>query len=200
MVDAGNTSARLNWNVAQSSGRRRKELPKPTKAMQAHTNLDLDKDSGTTRLVDNEEGNGRGPGFYCEVCKRMCKDSVGYLDHINGRMHLRRLGQTTQASRATLQDVRNRIAFIRSERQLGATPAQRYDFDARLREIAAEQRRERQARRREHREERLRKKRRMNATASASDTHANDNDDSPVALEDADVMAAMGFGSFGPKR
>lgn len=33
------------------------------------------------------EGAGRrGPGYYCELCKRTCKDSIGYLDHINGRM------------------------------------------------------------------------------------------------------------------
>ena len=125
--------------------------------MQAHQDLDLEKDSGTIRLVENEDGRGGGPGFYCDVCKKTCKDSVGYLDHINGRMHLRRLGQTTQAERGTLQSVKDRIAYIRAERALGATPAQRYDFDARLRQIAADQRRERDQRRRDRQEERLRK-------------------------------------------
>lgn len=191
--------AEKDWDVATSAStaavpvhdarmptRRRKELPKPTRAMQAHADLDLEKDSGTTRLIDHEAGHGRGPGFYCEVCKKMCKDSVGYLDHINGRMHLRRLGQTTQAERATLQEVRERIAAIRAERALGATPAQRYDFDARLKQIAADQRREHEQRRRDRRNERQRKRPRA--------------DECEVVMEDAGVMAAMGFGSFGSKR
>lgn len=167
--------------------RRRKELPKPTKAMQAHNDLNLEELSGTSRLVDHEDSQGRGPGFFCEVCKKMCKDSVGYLDHINGRMHLRRLGQKTQAERATLEQVRERIAAVRAERALGATPAQRYDFDVRLQQIAEEQRRERQAQRRDKRDERHRKRLKQMHEA-------------PQPEEDADVMAAMGFGSFGPKR
>ena len=187
-----------DWDVANSAGdvrtkrgqmpsqRRRRELPKPTRAMQAHQDLDLEKDSGTIRLVENEDGRGGGPGFYCDVCKKTCKDSVGYLDHINGRMHLRRLGQTTQAERGTLQSVKDRIAYIRAERALGATPAQRYDFDARLRQIAADQRREHEQRRRDRQEERLRKKPRS--------------DEDVVVQDDADVMAAMGFGSFGSTR
>ena len=121
-----------DWDVTKSAGdvrtkrgqlpsqRGRRELPKPTRAMQAHQDLDLEKDSGTIRLVENEDGRGGGPGFYCDVCKKTCKDSVGYLDHINGRMHLRRLGQTTQAERGTLQSVKDRIAYIRAERALGA--------------------------------------------------------------------------------
>ncbi|WFD22118.1 U4/U6.U5 snRNP associated protein [Malassezia equina] len=196
-------AAGASWDPAQASAsapppqrsapvdlnarRRRKELPKPTKAMQAHDDLKLDELSGTTRLVDHEDSQGRGPGFFCEVCKKMCKDSVGYLDHINGRMHLRRLGQTTQAERATLEQVRERIAAVRAERALGATPAQRYDFDARLKQIAEEQRRERQAQRRDKRDERLRKRQKQMHEA-------------PQPEEDADVMAAMGFGSFRPKR
>ncbi|CCU99875.1 unnamed protein product [Malassezia sympodialis ATCC 42132] len=173
--------------VDPNARRRRKELPKPTKAMQAHNDLNLEELSGTSRLVDHEDSQGRGPGFFCEVCKKMCKDSVGYLDHINGRMHLRRLGQKTQAERATLEQVRERIAAVRAERALGATPAQRYDFDVRLQQIAEEQRRERQAQRRDKRDERHRKRLKQMHEA-------------PQPEEDADVMAAMGFGSFGPKR
>jgi U4/U6.U5 tri-snRNP component SNU23 len=48
--------------------------------------LELDKNLGKTMVVQNPGGRGSGqPGFYCETCNRTYKDSVGYLDHINGR-------------------------------------------------------------------------------------------------------------------
>lgn len=51
--------------------------------------LDLDKNQGKTMIVNNPGGKGAGqPGFFCEVCNRTCKDSVGYLDHINGRTRM----------------------------------------------------------------------------------------------------------------
>lgn len=51
--------------------------------------LNLDKDLGKTIIVNNPGGRGPGqPGYYCEVCNRTCKDSAGYLDHINGRTRM----------------------------------------------------------------------------------------------------------------
>jgi hypothetical protein len=48
--------------------------------------LELEKNLGKTMVVQNPGGRGPGqPGFHCEVCNRTYKDSVGYLDHINGR-------------------------------------------------------------------------------------------------------------------
>lgn len=171
-------------------GRRRHDnLPKPTQALQAHDDLDLDAKVGTTTMVDDASGGQRGPGYYCELCKRMCKDSVGYLDHINGRMHLRRLGQTTQTARSTLEQVRAKIAAIRAERTLGHTAEARYDFDARIRQIAQEQRAEHDAKRQRRREERERRKEAKKAPTP------------PPATEDEQaMMAAMGFASFGSSR
>lgn len=70
--------------------RRREELPKATELMKAReAPLELDKNLNKTMMVENAGGAGgagrKGPGFYCELCQRTCKDSVGYLDHINGR-------------------------------------------------------------------------------------------------------------------
>lgn len=66
--------------------RRRYEdtLPAPTSDLQARAApLDLDKNVGKTLIV--EQVGRRGPGYYCDVCRKTCKDSIGYLDHINGR-------------------------------------------------------------------------------------------------------------------
>lgn len=169
-------------------GRRRDDLPKPTQAMQAHDDLKLDANLGTTSMVDRESGGGRGPGYFCELCNRMCKDSVGYLDHINGRMHLARLGQTTQAARSTLEQVRAKLAAARAERALGRTAAARYDFDARIRQIAQEQRDEHEAKRQRRKEERMRRK------------EAKKEAPPPATEDDAEMMATMGFAHFGSSR
>lgn len=47
----------------------------------------------------------RGGGFYCRYCDTLHKDSNRYLKHINGRMHLARIGMSPVAPRATLEDV-----------------------------------------------------------------------------------------------
>ncbi|WFD32038.1 U4/U6.U5 snRNP associated protein [Malassezia sp. CBS 17886] len=167
-------------------GRRRDEpLPKPTQDMQAHGDLGLDKNAGKTMMIDGTDGDGNGPGFYCKTCNRMCKDSVGYLDHINGRTHLRRLGQTTHVARATLDQVRARIHAVREERALGKTAEERYDFDKRLQQIAAEQRQQRDAKRQQ----------RLDARAQRRAEGGPD----PVVdtKDDGAMLAAMGFASFG---
>jgi len=66
---------------------KRKDLPKATELMKRRENdLELEKNLGKTMVVQNPGGRGPGqPGFYCEACNRTYKDSVGYLDHINGR-------------------------------------------------------------------------------------------------------------------
>jgi U4/U6.U5 tri-snRNP component SNU23 len=66
---------------------KRKDIPKPTELMKRRDHdLELEKNLGKTMVVQNPGGRGAGqPGFYCEACNRTYKDSVGYLDHINGR-------------------------------------------------------------------------------------------------------------------
>lgn len=66
--------------------RRREDLPNPTETLKAReSDLEIAKNQGKTLMVDNQSGR-KGPGFYCEVCSRTFKDSIGYLDHVNGRL------------------------------------------------------------------------------------------------------------------
>jgi len=67
--------------------RKKDDLPKPTQAMQARdVPLELDKNLNKTIVIDASAGSGqKQPGFYCDLCKRTCKDSARYLDHLNGR-------------------------------------------------------------------------------------------------------------------
>ncbi|QRV91407.1 Zinc-finger double-stranded RNA-binding domain-containing protein [Ceratobasidium sp. AG-Ba] len=98
----------------------KEELPKPTELMkQREHNLELDKNLNKTIIVQNAGGRGPGqPGFYCDLCQRTCKDTSGYLDHVNSRQHLRRLGQTTQVARSTLdQDIKDAEIAAREEKK-----------------------------------------------------------------------------------
>ncbi|KZT08393.1 uncharacterized protein LAESUDRAFT_649192 [Laetiporus sulphureus 93-53] len=115
---------------------RKEDLPKPTELMKRReASLELEKNLNKTIVVQNAGTRGPGvPGFYCEVCNRTYKDSAGYLDHINGRAHLRALGQTTRIERSTVEQVRARIAYLR-EKTREASSAKSYDFEKRLAEV-----------------------------------------------------------------
>ncbi|KZS93948.1 hypothetical protein SISNIDRAFT_478370, partial [Sistotremastrum niveocremeum HHB9708] len=133
----------------------KEDVPKPTELMkQREGSLELDKNLGQTMIVTNAGGRGPGqPGFYCEVCSRNHKDSAGYLDHINSRAHLRKLGQTTRIARSTVEQVRARIAFLR-EKTKEASSAKSFDFEQRLAQIKAQE----EAVRKQKREKQLQEK------------------------------------------
>lgn len=160
----------------------KKDLPKPTELMkQREAPLELDKNLGKTMVVQNASGRGPGvPGFYCEACNRTYKDSSAYLDHINGRAHLRALGQTTRISRSTVEQVRARIAYLR-EKTKEASNAKTFDFEQRLaqvREKEAAIRAEKKAQKKAEKE-----KARVELAQEAT--------------VDDDMMKMMGFGGFG---
>lgn len=181
-------------------GRYREELAKPTQTLQARAApLQLDKNVGKSIMVDATAR----PGFFCQLCNKTLKDSVAYLDHVNGRLHLLRLGQSTHVHRATLQQVRDKIASLRANLNSDGSrksAAQSYDFDARIAQIAQQEALQRQQRRRRRKEQRnLHAKRDTPSdphTHTPSDPHTHKQTQSN-ADADADMMASMGFGGFG---
>ncbi|KAF7315516.1 Zinc finger matrin-type protein 2-like [Mycena indigotica] len=129
---------RMRQGKRPRKGPRKEDMPKPTELMkQRDAPLELDKNLNKTMVVQNPGGKGPGqPGFFCETCSRNYKDSIGYLDHLNSRAHLRAIGQTTKLERSTLAQVQARIALLR-EKTKDATTAKAYDFDKRLAEVKA---------------------------------------------------------------
>ncbi|GAA5825798.1 hypothetical protein JCM3770_002107, partial [Rhodotorula araucariae] len=95
---------------------------------------------------------------------------------------LRRLGQTTKVVKSTLNDVRQKIAELRAK-SAAATEAKQYDFEQRIKEIkaaeVASREEAREAKKRKKEEERVKAEQEKNAGA------------------DKNMMAMMGFGSFG---
>ncbi|KAI0930597.1 hypothetical protein AcV5_007269 [Taiwanofungus camphoratus] len=169
---------------------RREDLPKPTELMKRREgSLGLDKNLGKTMVVQNAGTRGPGvPGFYCETCNRTYKDSVGYLDHINGRAHLRALGQTTRIERSTVEQVRARIAYLR-EKTREASKAKSFDFEQRLAEV-----REREAALRAEKKA-VKKAQRERALVELAKDAASGH-----AQEENDMMQMMGFSGFGTSK
>ncbi|CAE7211912.1 unnamed protein product [Rhizoctonia solani] len=163
--------------------KRQEDLPKPTELMkQREHNLELDKNLNKTMIVQNAGGRGPGqPGFYCDLCERTLKDTSAYLDHLNSRQHLRKMGQTTQIARSTLDQVRAHIALLR-EKTKEASTARSFDFEKRLQEVrdAEEQ----------TRAEKKRRKQEKNKPAEAVEK----------TEEDESMATMMGFGGFGSSK
>lgn len=164
---------------------RKEDLPKPTELMKRREgSLELEKNLNKTMVVQNPGGRGPGqPGFYCEMCNRTYKDTSAYLDHINGRAHLRKLGQTTRIERSTLAQVRARIAYLR-EKTKEASNTKAFDFDKRLAEVKAKE----AARRMEQKAQKKAQKEQARIALVAE------------AEVDDEMTRLMGFGGFGSSK
>ncbi|KAJ1826222.1 U4/U6.U5 snRNP associated protein [Coemansia sp. RSA 2708] len=98
------------------------------------TSVNLDKMVGTSQIVQASAAAAGQPGFYCKDCDVTVKDSLSFLDHINGKKHQRLLNRKMQVPTETLDDVLKKLDQMRAdlrrrERQSGTE----YDFYAQVR-------------------------------------------------------------------
>ena len=99
---------------------------------------------------------------------------------------LRALGQTTRIARSTVEQVRARIAFLR-EKTKEASQAKQFDFDERLRQIRDKEVAARAAKKEEKK-------------AAKEKTRIELAKSTPMDIDSADTMAAMGFAGFGTSK
>lgn len=144
--------------------------------------LILESAIGKSQVVQGGP-NGRAPGFYCQLCDCVLKDSTAYMDHKNGKKHLKNLGVDRKAVREDLTDV---VAKLESMKRKAEVPKKdKYDLDARLEEVKRQEDRERA-------EKRERKKQKKND--KKPDEGFDDGGMDPA------MAAMMGFAGFGSSK
>ncbi|KAI4129989.1 MAG: hypothetical protein LQ347_003545 [Umbilicaria vellea] len=82
--------------------------------------LDVSSNVGKTTLVPAGAATGkrgRGAGFYCADCDLTFKDNLQFVDHLNSRQHLQNTGQSGEVKRATLEEVRERLEWLKRKRE-----------------------------------------------------------------------------------
>ena len=77
--------------------------------------IDLESKIGKVEIIkpNSVEAARGGAGYFCEVCACLLKDSVAYLDHINGKRHQRALGYSMRVERVDVDTVKSRLENIK---------------------------------------------------------------------------------------
>jgi len=147
---------------AQAKGQkyhRRASTPRDAKETESRkTRLDVASLVGKQMLVPAGAAvgkRGRGAGFYCEACDLTFKDNLQLVDHLNSRQHLVAIGQTHEVRRATLHDVRERLAWLKRKKD-EAKEAEVMDLGKRL-EVAGDREESARSEKRRLRNEKRRK-------------------------------------------
>ncbi|CAG9560372.1 unnamed protein product [Danaus chrysippus] len=160
-----------------------KKKPAPVKRellKQREYKVDLDSKLGKSVVITKNTPTSQSGGYYCNVCDCVVKDSINFLDHINGKKHQRNLGMSMKIERSSLEQVKARFAL--NKRKLEEKKSE-YELDTRLKEAAEEEARLKELRRERRRD----KKRKLQETEEI--------EDGPAQSELAQIMGFSGFGA-----
>ena len=155
-----------------------------------------DKVGKTEVVIQKSTDKMSAPGYHCEVCQCVLKDSAAYLAHVNGKKHQRNLGFSMRTERSNVNQVKDRLAALKKKREdMAAAPkttaARVEGYEKRMRDKEEEEERAKAEKKESA------KRRRMENKAKQQLSCADDEEGDPQAAE---MAAMMGFGGFGSSK
>ncbi|BET00314.1 zinc finger [Nesidiocoris tenuis] len=141
--------------------------------------VDLDSKLGKSVVITKNTPSSQTGGYYCNVCDCIVKDSINFLDHINGKKHQRNLGMSMRVERSSLDQVKKRFEINKKKLE---EKKRDYDLEQRMKEIQEEE-----DKLKEYRRERKKEKKRK----------LDDLDEPSTGEMPSELASIMGFSGFG---